>query len=181
MHDALTEIRHEHSQMAELLAILEREVLKLKEGAHADFFLIDELIGFFETFPESVHHHKEDVIYRALAPKLVAAAYALPDLEAEHAELEKLANDAADCIRAVENDEEVSRETLYQTVKAYIDRTRQHMQAEESRFLPAADKHLTDGEWSEIEAGIDAVKSDAHTQGAIDQLKVFHDQLLGMV
>jgi hemerythrin-like domain-containing protein len=62
----LEELRQDLRNMALLLDLLERECDHIREGSSTDFELIHDIMHYMTTYPDTVHHPKEDLLYEEL-------------------------------------------------------------------------------------------------------------------
>jgi hemerythrin-like domain-containing protein len=122
-------------------------------GVRPDFALLGAMIYYIDTFPERLHHPKEDrYLFRLLRMRCAAAAKLLDRLEEEH-------RTGAGKIRALEQSLARFQQggikefaAFADAVDAYADFHWEHMRSEENEVLPLAEKHLTVGDWEAIDA-----------------------------
>jgi len=152
--EAVRIIRNEHRSLAAVLHGMVYLVREIRDrGARPDFALLGAMIYYIDTFPERLHHPKEDkYVFRLLRMRCVEAAPLLDRLEQEH-------RTGASKIRALE--QALARfqqggmpefQAFAAAVDAYADFHWEHMRAEEKEVLPLAEKHLTAGDWEAIDA-----------------------------
>lgn len=143
VHDIL----REHRNIAKVLDVLEREVEAFETGERFDGDLWRLILEYLGSFPEEVHHPKEDLIYRRLMKVHPDAASALQDLEAEHARLAATTRRLAGLVDAVERDRELPRRLVAVAARDLLGFQRAHMAKEEESFLPYAESHLKPEDW----------------------------------
>ncbi len=71
MTEVMRMLRKEHTDMAILLDLLERQIAEFKRGGAADFGIVRDILDYYLSYPDLYHHPKEDLIYhrlRAVAP-----------------------------------------------------------------------------------------------------------------
>jgi hemerythrin-like domain-containing protein len=145
----------EHQNIEKLLLVLEHELEIFDRSGRPDYEILQTIIQYFQDYPESCHHPKEEMIFERLKARDPAAARNFGDVEAEHQlETRRLRNFA----RAVEYilaDQEFLRETFHLAVHDFIDHQRQHLNKEERLLFPAAVKALRSEDWAEIDARLD--------------------------
>ena len=152
--EAVRIIRNEHRSLAAVLHGMVYLVREIRDrGARPDFALLGAMIYYIDTFPERLHHPKEDkYVFRLLRMRCAEAAPLLDRLEQEH-------RTGASKIRALE--QALARfqqggmpefRAFAAAVDAYADFHWEHMRAEEKEVLPLAEKHLTAGDWEAIDA-----------------------------
>ena len=76
-------IRREHGYMARLLTILNTKLELLKKERAINYSLVAEVVHYLMNHSDSVHHPKEDIIYRHYL-KHYGKQQAIEDLELEH-------------------------------------------------------------------------------------------------
>lgn len=146
---AMDVLRQEHANMTLLLDLLERQIAALRRREDADFVLIGGIVDYFLTYPDLMHHPKEDILFHRLEELDRAAAAKAKGLVSGHEALGLLARSLA---RAMvdhllqETDE--SRLWLCSLGQDFIDKNRHHMAAEEQDFFPVALRTLGEEDWS---------------------------------
>jgi hemerythrin-like domain-containing protein len=158
MVHVLDMIHQEHLSMSRLLGLLERQVELFERGLIPDYELVREILDYFLTFPDLWHHPKENLILARLRQRAPELARGVGDLDAEHAELSNELHDFAHAVVNVLLDVEMPRDTFAKLARAFIDRERKHMAREETEFLPAARRGLSDADWAEISSRIQAFR-----------------------
>ena len=58
----MLKLRQEHANMTMLLDILEQQIARLRQGEVADFKTVKGILDYFLTYPDLVHHPKEDLL-----------------------------------------------------------------------------------------------------------------------
>lgn len=152
--EAVRIIRNEHRSIAAVMHGMVYLVRQIRDrGVRPDFAVLGAMIYYIDTFPERLHHPKEDkYLFRLLRMRCAEAGPLLDRLEQEH-------RTGATKIRALE--QALARfqqggmpefPAFASAVDAYADFHWQHMRAEEKEVLPLAEKHLTAGDWEAIDA-----------------------------
>jgi len=152
--EAIRIIREEHRSLAAVLHGMVYLVREIRDrGARPDFALLGAMIYYIDTFPERLHHPKEDkYLFRLLRMRHAEAVPLLERLEQEH-------RAGAGKIRALE--QALARfqqggfnefSAFATAVDAYADFHWEHMRAEENEVFPLAEKYLTAGDCEAIDA-----------------------------
>jgi hemerythrin-like domain-containing protein len=142
----------EHRNIEKLLRVLEQELEVFDHSESPDYEILQAVIDYFQDYPESYHHPKEDIVFEKLKLREPAAAAQVGDAEAEH-EVETIR--LRQFARAVEDvlaGREFLRQTFHNVVHDFIEHQRQHMNKEERLLFPAAAKALRPEDWAEIDA-----------------------------
>ena len=71
---AMEVLRQEHANMTLLLDLFECQVAALRQQEDADFVLIGGIVDYFLTYPDLMHHPKEDILFHRLRELDPAAA-----------------------------------------------------------------------------------------------------------
>ena len=148
----------EHRNIEKLLHVLEQELKIFDRGESPDYEILQAIIDYFQDYPESYHHPKEDVVFEKLELRDPAATRQIGDTKAEHqVETDRLRQFA----RAIEDvlaGRELLRQTFHNVVRDFIDHQRQHMAKEERLLFPSAVKALRPEDWVEINAQLNTRK-----------------------
>ena len=62
----LAQLREDHRNMAILLALLERQAELIAGGEEPDYDLSHDVLRYMTSYPDAVHHPREDRIYLRL-------------------------------------------------------------------------------------------------------------------
>ena len=149
--EAIRILRREHGNTAKLLDVLERQYELFRARETPDYDIVQAAVDYFLTFPQEVHHPKENLVFRKLKARNAAAAIALGDLEEEHKQLAGLTQHFAEAVESLLGDAEMPRDVFEHAVGDFIEHQRQHMSMEEQRFFPAALEALSEEDWVEID------------------------------
>jgi hemerythrin-like domain-containing protein len=142
--------------MAAVLHGFEYLVREAREtGIPPSFSLLHAMLRWVKSYPEALHHPKEEV---HLFPRLRARTHdvdaTLDELERQHVEGHALARDLEEAIAAYETDPTRGLPRFAQAVERFASTQIQHMLVEAKVILPAARRHLTREDWAEIGAAI---------------------------
>jgi hemerythrin-like domain-containing protein len=154
MPELLDELRQEHRSIAQVLGCLDRQIRIFETGEHPDFDIIAAVLDYFEGFPDQYHHPKEDLLLARLSQRDPASTLIVGDLARAHLQLGDNLRTFAAAVRAVLLDAELPRATFVSRARSFIDLQRSHLAMEEASFLPAAERALTDDDWSELAASV---------------------------
>ena len=151
MNTIVAALRKEHSNITQLLDILDRQMSTFDTGGAPDYEILESIIDYFQSYPDLYHHPKEDLIYRRLRQRHPIIAAEVGDLQDEHELLAARTRAFATGVRAVLDEAQTPRHALQPLARAFIDQQRDHMQREERIFFPAALTLLTPEDWADIE------------------------------
>jgi hemerythrin-like domain-containing protein len=145
----------EHQNIEKLLLVLEHELGVFDRSERADYEILQTIIQYFQDYPESCHHPKEEMIFEKLKARDPAAAERVGDVEGDHEVEAKRLRSFARAVDAVLADQEFLRENFHMAVHDFVDHQRQHLEKEERLLFPAAVKALRPEDWAEIDARLD--------------------------
>lgn len=153
MHKAIRILRDEHRSIAAVLhGLQELAHLAQEASVRPDFGVFRAMICYIDTFPERLHHPKEDtVLFPRVEARSAEAATLLERLRADHRRGVELIRDLE---RAVTTYEIAWPDSAWQfaaAVKKYADFHWDHMRAEEEELLPLAETVLRDEDWKAVE------------------------------
>jgi hemerythrin-like domain-containing protein len=152
MTQFLETLRQEHRNMETLLRVLEGEFSIFARAERPDYEVVQAVISYFQDYPDSCHHPKEDVMFAKLRARDPAAAARVGDIEAEHRNGAERLHLVARAVASVLGEQEVLRQTVGDIVRDFIDKERRHIEMEERVLFPAAAKALRPEDWAEIDA-----------------------------
>lgn len=158
MHRATRKLREEHRSISAVLSGL-RELARMakQSDVRPDLAALRAMIYYIDTFPERLHHPKEDEhLFARLLQRAPEAAPLVRELQAEHREGARLVRELERAVLSYEQAWPQGAEAFRRTVEAYADFHWQHMRKEELTLLPLAEQRLSGEDWSAIEAAFAA-------------------------
>lgn len=153
MKTALNTIRDEHRSISAVLHAL-KQLAKDADDPSVEprFDALRTMIYYIDQFPERMHHPKEDrYLFARLAERAPQARPLIEDLRAEHVMGAQLIRDLEQALVALEVGWQGGAGTFRAAVDAYAEFHWKHMRKEEEQLLPLAERHLTSGDWREID------------------------------
>lgn len=148
----LASLAAEHRRLAVMLELIETEIGAFEAGGRPDYDLVQDILRYLLTYPDLVHHPKEDAVLRRLKEVAPDAAEPVGDLEAEHARLGTMLRRFHAAMHNVLVDQTLPRDWFAGLARDFVEFQRRHMQMEEVVFFPAARAHLGPDDWIAIEA-----------------------------
>lgn len=145
-------IRDEHRSMAAVIHGLEFLVRQARDGKSPPSLpLLHAMLYYIKTFPEALHHPKEEAyLFRKLHARTDEIDATLAELARQHDEGHALVDDLERGIAAYEADPAGGLAELAASVERFATAQMQHMALETKIVIPAACKHLTPEDWTEI-------------------------------
>jgi hemerythrin-like domain-containing protein len=152
-HESLRIIRDEHDALAAMLKSMRLLVGMGPRSDPARFFeTLRAMLYYIDQYPERLHHPKETGL---LFPKVVARVptvqAAVERLDREHAKGEAAVRELQHLVQGWEFLGEARRADFVEAFDRYVVFYRDHMRIEESEILPAAEQHLSEEEWDELD------------------------------
>jgi len=145
-------IRDEHRSLGAVIHGLEylmREAREKKE--QPQFALLRAMVYYIKEFPEKLHHPKEDTyLFAKLRERTPEFNDTLSELERQHVTGNQIVAELEKTLRAYEADPAGGLEPFAAAVKRFAEMQWQHMSLETKVIIPAAQKHLTSGDWAEV-------------------------------
>jgi len=155
MHPAIRIIRDEHRSIAAVLHGLQELVhLASEASARPDFSVFHAMIHYIDTFPERLHHPKEDAyLFAHVEKRSPEARSLLKRLRADHQRGVELIRELERAVDAFELAWPEGATRFAAAVKQYADFHWDHMRKEEQVLLPVAEAVLTEDDWKAVDAG----------------------------
>jgi nucleotide-binding universal stress UspA family protein/hemerythrin-like domain-containing protein len=142
-------IRDEHRSLAAVLhAWMHLLATARSEGKQPERALMRAFVRYIQEFPVALHHPKEDdYLFRKLRERTSALDAELDELHRQHQRDEQLVAELAKMI----DDGRTDMIAIEASVQRYASFIWEHLGREEGVILPAAQKHLKDEDWAEID------------------------------
>ena len=147
-------IKKEHVHLSGRIALLKDEMRVWSDKGEPDHHLLKLLAGFFKTFPDEIHHKKEDYIYDALIRNGVLERDYLARLRSEHDEMSALTEKFSNDLGKLGNGQSTATLSVINNINGYVAMQELHMADEESQFLPLAESVLPEARFIQISEAI---------------------------
>jgi hemerythrin-like domain-containing protein len=145
----------EHQNIEKLLLVLEHELEVFDRSERADYEILQTIIHYFQDYPASCHHPKEEMIFEKLKARDPVAAKSFGDVEGDHELETQRLRSFERAVDAVLADQEFLRENFHRAVHDFVEHQRRHLEKEERLLFPAAAKALRSEDWAEIDGRLD--------------------------
>lgn len=154
MNKSLDIIHDEHRALAAMLGGMNAIVTGIEAGRlKPDFDLLADMIRYIDEVPEVVHHPKEDqYLFAKLRLRSAEALPYIEQLEMEHLQGEARIGMLRSALEAYRKTGDAGLAGFRMALETYLEHEWRHMNTEENEIFPLARKHLTDGDWAEIDA-----------------------------
>ncbi|MBU7574035.1 MAG: hemerythrin domain-containing protein [Hydrogenophaga sp.] len=156
-HDAVRVILDEHASLSAMLTTLSQMVRLGPDASGAGgperyFDVLRAMLFYIDAFPEKNHHPKESNL---LFPRLARAAPQLmptiEQLERDHMSGEMRVRELMHLLMAWEYMGDLHRPAFEAEAQRYVAFYLDHMRLEETALLPAAEKVLTEADWTVLD------------------------------
>ena len=122
-----------------------------REGPPPRFDLLRAIVHYIRAFPEAQHHPKEDAwLFRKLRERTPEFNETLDLLERQHAEGHGLVDELERSVDRYEADPAGGHAQFADAVGRFVTAQESHMRLETRVVLPAAYRHLSGSDWTEI-------------------------------
>ncbi len=179
MSETLRILREEHGHLAKLLDIVDDQLAAFERGDSVDYEVFDLILDYCRAFPDRFHHPKEDLILERMRAKEPALAASFETIEGEHRMLAQETERFAEAVGLIEQEAQMSREQFLDLGRAFSGAYRRHMAFEDEAFFPAAERALSDRDWSEIDAHLHRPDDPLFEEEADSQYQRLRDILFG--
>ena len=152
-------IRNEHRALAAVLHGLLYLVREVRDhGAAPNFPALSAMLYYIDAFPERFHHPKEDrYLFPLVRTRAPDAAGVLDLLASEHHVGAAKMRTLMQALTRYREGGGAEAAAFIAAVEDYVAFERDHMRREEREVLPAAERHLTAGDWEVVDAAFSGV------------------------
>lgn len=152
MRPAMRVLMGEHMALKGITRILRMDAEILDRGQDVDAAVLKSIVEYIETFPDRIHHPKEEhYLFKAMRKRSPEAATALDHLFREHQQENAMIRDFAAAVDAYAQDTAVSRAIMARAARDYADFVEDHIERENREAFPLAERILSEDDWAEID------------------------------
>jgi len=157
MSQVIAALERDHANIANLLEILESEILAIEVGKTPDYALMQDTMRYMTQHSDRFHHPKEDLIFAQLLKRDSGVRAEVEGLIEEHVVIGLAGQEFAGLLRRSGVDSVDVREQLGTSGIDYVRALREHMLREERKLFPLAMVVLTEKEWQVIDEAVSAI------------------------
>ncbi|GLT22086.1 cation-binding protein [Zoogloea oryzae] len=152
--EAIEIIKAEHRSLSAVLESADYLIGEIRaKRIKPDFQLLGALLNYIDTFPETLHHPKEDrFLFARLRQRTRAADSLLDELEAQHRSGEMRVRELHLALARFEVEGDGALDSFANTLTAFTELSWRHMTVEEKELIPLAERYLLDIDWEEVAA-----------------------------
>lgn len=144
-------LRVEHRHLASVLALLSDHLNAIERSELVNTAVVHEIMEYMVTWPDRVHHPREDLIYARAAELDERLAAARKTLEKDHDDLARLGGDLLQQV-ADWRTGDASGTDVVRMGREYVQASYTHMSTEEQEVFPAIDAVLSRADWRDLAA-----------------------------
>lgn len=151
--ESISIIRDEHSALAAVLDTLQLLVRKGPGDSPARFFVtVRAMLFYIDEYPERLHHPKESrLLFPRVAAREPTARATIERLDREHRKGEAAVRELQHLLMGWEFHGESRQKVFVDALEHYLTFYEEHMRLEETEILPAAERHLSEQDWDELD------------------------------
>jgi hemerythrin-like domain-containing protein len=168
MHSLIAELHQDHVNLNRLLKLLERELESFRRDQPPDYYLLLDLVEYVESYPDLIHHPREDVIFRVYLENYSEGEQEVRRLMEEHRLLVEQSQQLRHVLEQALHGVVVSRMMVEESLSRYLDIQRAHLDAEEGNVFPLLESSLQCADWERIQAAM-PVSSDPLFGGSVQK------------
>lgn len=152
MDKALGVISAEHRSIGAVLRGMQQLVREARaDGNRLNTALMQQMVAYLRSFPELLHHPKEEAhLFRLLRQRSSDFDALLRELERQHTLEAALVEAVATALARHTAEEAGTLDALGEAVQRLAGAVWEHMSLEETQVLPAARRHLQPDDWKVV-------------------------------
>lgn len=133
--DIIDELKTDHANFLRLLKIMSEEITEFEAGGSADLARMLDIMDYIQTYPDFVHHPKEDILYRAYLECHEEGHEVIGQMLEEHVKLKDRTIEIKHCLEGIFHDAVIDREPLCRELGDFVALQTRHIQTEERRVF----------------------------------------------
>ena len=167
---ALQVIRDEHSAVSAVLRSMLQMLDRGPDEVQERFFdVLRAMLFYIDEFPERRHHPKEsDLLFPKIARVAPQLMEVIERLERDHVSGESRVRELQHLLLAWELLGDSRRVAFQEAARKYVEFYLTHMRTEETELLPVAQKHLSEADWTQLNAAFATHADDPLVSGDHD-------------
>lgn len=154
MHRLLQELHQDHINLSRVLRLLETQLDLIQAGDHVDVHVLGEIIDYVQSYPDLIHHPREDVIFAVYRERASTHLDVIDRLLDEHRTLIASTTHLKISLDQWRSDSPVPREHIVALISDYLRMQWDHLNLEEGSIYGPLEQGLDAGDWVRIEAAL---------------------------
>ena len=169
MHKIMKGLQKDHQNLAQVLEIMELQLERIADGDDAALALMLDASHYIQSYPDIIHHPKENKVFEVFRYRSSEEADALETLTQQHETMPAATIKFQTMLdQAINGLGFISRKDLVRNIQDYLELEWEHMNLEESVVFPLIEKTLEEKDWKLLEELIEA-DSDPLFSGKIEE------------
>jgi len=156
MHPRLEELHQDHVNLAKVLRVLDSQLAEVRAGEHVNLNLLSEIVDYVESYPDLIHHQRENVIFSVYLERCGGGSGLIEGLMAEHGRLLGKTHEIREHIQQWWIDSPVPRQRVVAVIEDYLQMQWNHLNLEEEAAFDLLNRELADDDWQRIDASTPA-------------------------
>jgi hemerythrin-like domain-containing protein len=179
MHRLLRDLHQDHINLGRVLRILESQLDLVRSGGSADLYVLSEIVDYVQSYPDLIHHPREDVIFMVYRERSTESLDLIERLMEEHRALVVRTNDLRVSLDQWQHDSPVPREHICGLIDEYLRMQWDHLNLEEGSIYSLLSNSLTADDWERIEAEIPRGSDPLFTDQMRRRYENIYEQVVG--
>ncbi len=152
MHQLIAELHQDHINLTRLLNVLEGQLLRFQADEMPDYMLLLDLVEYVESYPDLIHHPREDIIFRIYLERGRQGESSILRLMDEHKTLISQSHALRNLLEQTAQGMVSPRAAVEEAIIDYLQAQRAHLDAEEGEVFALLDQSLLPDEWERAQA-----------------------------
>lgn len=174
----VSELHQDHVNLSKLLEILDKKILKLKEGDQPNINLMADVIGYIATYAEGYHHPREDKLYAYFHGKNNQLDEVMKECEDAHVNLKGYAHALLETIDGVLHDAVVPMGDFIGKLEDFVLNEKAHLDFEETKVFPLLNEIATNADWKKVEKQLPVEEDPLFGEKRTEEYKSLYAELM---
>jgi len=154
MDGTLSKWHAEHARFAQVLDLLEDELVAFHAGHEPNYELMRDIVYCLHHFAHRFHHPREDVAFERMAAREPALRLVANRLLQEHRVIAWAADALVSLLDQIAEDVIIERAAVEAAASTFLVYYRHHLATEETDILSRAERILTPEDWAAVAAAV---------------------------
>jgi len=150
MSSVIDQLHQEHTNVTQLLNLLEREINAIRDGK-PNYEIMQDVMHYMTHHPDLFHHPKEDLVFQHLIQRDRNIRDVLEQLLDQHRDLVNTGREFLEALSRIDSNIAEHEADIVESGRRYIGDLRRHMDIEEGKIFPLARLMLTERDWAAID------------------------------
>lgn len=151
MHPLMLRLDQDHFRLARLLDLLQALLDRFHEGDEPDYDLLCDLLGYMDSYSDTIHHPTEDLIFRRVLDRGTARRDVFDVLMHQHGVVVQLNKRFRGSLEGIFHEEVVRRDEVEAQGRELVTLLREHLVLEDAEAFPIALERLDATDWESVE------------------------------